>query len=139
MKFKVFSFLSFILFSFLAFSQNEIKEGEWEITIKMQMEGMDFEMPAQTIKQCIKKDSPFIEPKQEKGKTPSCKILKQDIKGGTVSYEMECKENGEKTMIKGTMTYQGNSFEGKTTIKMIGKETYEMKQTMTGKYIGPCK
>lgn len=139
MKFKVLSFLFFILFSLFLFSQNEIKEGEWEITIKMQMEGMDFEMPAQTIKQCIKKDSPFIEPKQEKGKPPSCKILKQDIKGGTVSYEMECKENGEETMIKGTTIYKGNSFEGNATIKMIGKETYEMKQTMTGKYIGPCK
>lgn len=139
MKLKVFSFLFFTFFALLAFSQNEIKEGEWEITIKMQMEGMDFQMPAQTIKQCIKKDSPIVEPKQEKGKPPSCKILKQDIKGGIVSYEMECKENGEKTIIKGSMTYKGNSFEGNTTIKMIGKETYEMKQTMTGKYLGPCK
>lgn len=139
MRLKVLFFLFSIIFSLLVFSQNEIKEGEWEITIKMQVEGMDFQMPAQTIKQCIKKDSPFIEPKQEKGKPPACKILKQDIKGGTVSYEMECKENGEKTIIKGSMTYKGNSFEGNTTIKTIGKETYEMKQTMTGKYIGPCK
>lgn len=139
MRFKVLFFLFCLIFSLLVFSQNEIKEGEWEIKIKMEMEGMDIEMPAQTIKQCIKKDSPIVEPKQEKGKTPSCKILKQDIKGGAVSYEMECKENGEKTIINGTMTYKGNSFEGMTTIKMIGKETYEMKQTMTGKYIGPCK
>lgn len=136
MKFKVFLFL--LLISQFAFSQEEIKEGEWEITIQMEMKGVDFQMPPTTVKQCIKKEKPF--PMEfGKEKMPDCKILKHEIKGNTVSYEMECKDNGTKTYTKGNITYKGNSFEGKTTIKMTGKEEMEMTQIMKGKYLGPCK
>jgi len=136
MKFSVMFFL--LVFSQIVFSQQEIKEGEWEITIKMQMEGMNFDMPPTTVKQCIKKENPFpMETKKDK--IPNCKVIKQDIKGNTVSYEMECNEDGTKILTKGTMTYKGNSFEGKATIKMTGKEETEMTQIMTGKYLGPCK
>ncbi len=129
----------FLLISLYSFSQSEIKEGEWEITIKMQMEGLNFDLPATKVKQCIKKENPIPMEPMEKGKKPDCKMLKQEIKGNTVSYEMECKESGNKILTKGTMTYKENTFEGKTTVKITGKEEQEFTQIMTGKYLGPCK
>lgn len=132
-----FLFLLLIFPSFI-FSQNEIKEGEWEITIKMQIEGMNFDMPATTVKQCIKKEKPFpVETKKEK--MPDCKILKQEVKGNTVNWEMECKEGTNKFYSKGSITYKGNSFEGKQTMEIKGEEEQKITQLMNGKYLGPCK
>ncbi len=132
-----FLFLLLIFPSFI-FSQNEIKEGEWEITVKMQMEGMNFDMPATTVKQCIKKENPFpVETKKEK--MPDCKILKQEVKGSTVNWEMECKEGKNTFYSKGSITYKGNSFEGKQTMEIKGEEEQKITQTMNGKYLGPCK
>lgn len=138
MKLNFSLFLLTLLFCTFSFSQNEIKEGEWEITIKMQVEGMDFDMPSTTVKQCIKKDNPFPV-QEEKGNKPDCKFLKQEVKGNTASWEMECKEGKEVFYSKGSITYKGNSFEGKTYIEIKGDEPQKMTQTMTGKYLGPCK
>lgn len=115
-----FLFFTFVLFSAIVFAQMEMKEGEWEITVKMEMEGMDFQMPPVTIKQCIKKDNPYPIVDEKKGKKPDCKFLKQETKGNTASWEMECKEGKNITYSKGSVTYKGNSFEGSPILNLKG-------------------
>lgn len=130
---KLFLLFAFSLFILPLYSQ-DIKEGEWEYTIKMKMEGLDFEIPHVTLKQCIKKENPFpIEPEE---KEKNCKVLKQEVKGSKVNWEIECKDKDEVVNIKGEITYKENSFEGKAILK--SKEG-EFTQIYSGKYLGPCK
>ena len=113
----------------------EIKEGQWEITTKTEMKGM--QMPATTMKQCITNKDP-VPQKQEKGQ--ECKMKDQKVSGDTVTYTMECK-SAEGTMVSsGKMTYKANTFNGTTdtTVKTKGQPDMKMTSTMTGKYLGPC-
>lgn len=118
----------------------QIKEGLWEITTKSEMKGLPMQIPPTITKQCITKKEPFPMPdKQEKGQ--ECKIKEQKISSDTVTYAMECKDKtGAVVTTSGKSTYKGNTFNGTTDITMKSKEqgTIHMKNTMSGKYIGPC-
>jgi hypothetical protein len=124
-----------ISFVWITGASAETKEGQWEITTKTEMKGM--QMPATTMKQCITNKDP-VPQKQEKGQ--DCKMKDQQVSGDTVTYTMECK-SAEGTMVSsGKMTYKANTFNGTTdtTIKTKGQPDMKMMSTMTGKYLGPC-
>lgn len=111
-----------------------LKEGKWEITVKMELKGeMPFQMPPQTFTQCITKEKSIP---QKVDTNQNCQIVKQQAKGDTVSWTMECKTPDGKMISEGTITYKGTTFDG--SIKVKHKEI-DMIQTMTGKWIGECK
>jgi hypothetical protein len=117
----------------------QMKEGEWEITTKIEMKGIPVAMPATTMKQCMTKDN--MVPKQ--GKQPKgqeCTTKDQKVTGDTVTYTVECNSDKGTTVVNGTMTYKGDSFDGTsdTTMKIKGKPDMLMSSTMSGKYLGPC-
>lgn len=135
------------------------KEGMWEFTTNMQMEGMP-EMPKLppgvklppgmsmsshgntmqvTARQCITKEN--MVPQDEKMKKNNCKITHQEHRGNTVTWGMVCTEEDMKMTSEGTATYTGDVMESKTTITTQVEGEPPMKQIVTakGRYVGPCQ
>lgn len=109
-----------------------MKEGQWQITVTMEMPGMSMKMPPQTQTQCLSRKDvvPYkAEPGQE------CRLTKSDVKGDTVSWSMECKTKGGPAVFNGTVTYKGESFDGVVKMKYEGMD---MTQNLKGKWVGPC-
>lgn len=135
------------LFSFLpsvVLATPNLKDGEWEITMTMQIKGLP-EMkgiPAMrpvTYKQCITQKDAVPQPRE---KNRDCTVSNQKIVGSTVSWEMVCKDkDGTEMTSTGKITYKGDRFDGTVKSTMTGKETgkMQMNQKMTGKRLGPCK
>lgn len=118
-----------------------MQEGNWEMTIKVKLEGLPFSMPPMTVKstQCItKKDLvPSTASKDQK-----CTISEQRESGSTVSWKVTCTEkDGSASVGEGTVTYSGNTFKGsiKTTTKdKHGKVESTSTSELSGKRKGDC-
>jgi len=117
-----------------------MKEGLWEITIKMDMPGMPVQMQPQTYRQCLTHKDMVPKTQEQPGQT-NCKEVKREIKGDTVSWVIECKAEEGTLTNTGTMTYRGDILEGVVKVRMPdgSKGTMEMTQQMNGKWVGPCK
>jgi hypothetical protein len=121
---RVFVFLIFglisglILISGSAFADIDVKEGEWEHTIEMVMEGMPFSMPPTKVNICVTKDDLVPGNKTD---DDNCKKIYGKVNGNTVSFKTECMEdNGTKTEAEGEITYSGTSYKGQITSKSSG-------------------
>ena len=134
----------FLCFAFKAYSQ-EIKPGLWEITTTVEIPGMPSNMKSMmntltnTYQQCISEEDPFPKPQQGMmggDESSNCKVVKSESNENNLKWIVECMDNGEKTVMSGDITYNGNSFEG--TMNVEGQET-NMTIHMKGSRIGDCK
>ena len=109
----------------------DMKEGEWESSTEMTMEGMPMPPQASKSTYCLTREDPV--PKSEKDK--DCKIVNQKVTGNKVSWRMECKKaEGE-----GEITYRGSTYQGNFRMRMVeGGQTMNMNMKLAGKYLGPC-
>ena len=115
----------------------DMNPGKYEITAKMEMKGTPGGMPAQTMTQCITKQDPAP---FGSANAQGCKITDMKTKGNTVTYTMECEQQGMKTKTTGEITYKGDTFEGTSKTEMgpaAGGMTVKTK--ITGKRIGKCE
>jgi len=110
-----------------------MKEGQWEITTKMEMPGMPMQIPPQTRNQCLTKKD-VVPQKVEPGQ--DCKMVTKKIKGDTVTWVMECETSEGPTVLDGHVTYKGEIFEGVIKMKQGGKE---ITQKLSGRWIGKCE
>ena len=113
----------------------DFKPGKYQITSKAEMPGMPMQMPPQTFTQCMTKQDP-VPVQQDQG---GCTIKDQKIKGNTVSWVMECNQQGHVTTGTGKMEYSGTSFDGIfefTVASPSGNMT--MTTTTHGERIGDC-
>ncbi|GAB4234432.1 MAG: hypothetical protein Kow00109_07420 [Acidobacteriota bacterium] len=117
------------------------KPGQWEIKIKMKIEGAPFAMPEQTVKQCLTEEdwAPKPTPPGETGEA-QCKIVRQEVSGNRASYEMECTSKDGTMKMTGETSYSGDTFEGAMQMEGHGGDLEGMKMSfqMKGKYLGPC-
>ncbi len=112
-------------------------DGKWEITSKMEMEGMPMAMPPVKTTMCLtaKEAVPQKAPKNQ-----DCKMISNKIEGNTVTWVMQCKDKHGTVDSKGRITYKGTSFDGKVVMNMTNeKGSRTMKQDMSGHRIGDCK
>jgi len=115
-----------------------VKEGNWEITSKIEVSGMPIQVNIgeQKVTQCIDKQK--IVPKTDKKINKYCTITDQNINGDTVSWKMQCTNAMHS---EGSITYHGETFDGKMTsvteIPNMGAMTTIIH--MKGKRIGECK
>jgi hypothetical protein len=116
-----------------------VKEGQWEMTMKMEMDGQPVPMPAQSIKYCVTRDN--LVPKPKGAETSgNCSKVEPRVSGDTVSWEVVCKEDAQTIESQGRITYKGDTFEGVISSKMTRDgRTNNMKQVMSGRRIGECK
>jgi len=115
----------------------DLTPGKYEITTKVEMKGVTSGMPAQTMTQCITEQDPVP---VGSANAQGCKITDMKTKGNTVTYTMECEQQGMKTKTTGEMTYKGDTFEGTSKTEMgpaAGGMTVTTK--ISGKRIGKCE
>ncbi|MFA6903671.1 MAG: DUF3617 family protein [Gallionellaceae bacterium] len=108
----------------------------WEVTGKMEMEGMGFAMPAQTSKVCMPKGGES-DPRYTQGNNSNCKMTDVKHSGNTVKFKGTCVTNGETMNVAGETSHSGSSF--KSNVKMTGKsqgEAMNMSMVSSGKKIG---
>lgn len=114
----------------------DFEEGKWEISSTVEMPGMPTQMPPSNVIQCITKQDP-VPVKSAEGQ--QCRITDMKISGNSVTWTMECDQQGSRVKSSGKMTYSGDRFKG--TIKtMLGPEAGNMVITshINGKRIGAC-
>jgi len=110
-----------------------MKEGMWEITMRMEVPGMPVQMSPQTYTQCLTQKEAVP---QSEEPNQNCKIVKQDIKGDTVSWRVECKTNEGTTVSDGSITYKGDTMEGIITMT---QGDMKATQRLSGRWIGKCE
>jgi len=117
-----------------------MKEGLWEITIRMDMLGMPMPMPPQTYRHCLTHKDMVPKTQEQPGQT-NCREVKREVKGDTVSWVIECTAPEGPVTSSGTVTYRGDAMEGAVKVRVPdGKRgAMEMTQQMNGKWVGPCK
>jgi hypothetical protein len=122
-------------------AQPNIRDGLWEITMKMEMEGMPGGAPPQTMQRCVTPQDFQDAAAMNRGmdKSTRCEVSDYKHQGNTASWKMTC--NGEGAMSgTGTATYSGTSYTMANKMVMShGGQTMNMRMTQTGKYVGPCK
>ena len=117
-----------------------MKDGLWEITMKMEMAGMPHAMPPQVMQRCITKKDLEDPAKAMPGNSPAdgrCKMTDHKMQGNTATWNVACEDG---TAGSGTATYSSTSYT--STNKITSKHRGEA-QTMTmhnsGRYLGDCK
>ena len=126
-----------VLWAGAAVAGPNMSEGKWEITSKMEMEGMPMAMPPTKTTMCL---NPKETVPQKPSKNEDCKFLSRNIEGNTVTWVMQCKDKHGTMESKGKITYHGNTFEGKVVMDMNhGGRPQTMKQELSGRRIGDCK
>jgi hypothetical protein len=122
-----------MLFAAPAGAGPDVQEGLWEITTEAKMSGM--QMPPQKHTQCFMNDD--LVP-MDPTAPQSCTIKEKSYKGNTLNWTMECSSEGVKTVAKGSITYDKDSFSGGVDIA-IGGSNMKFTNTMSGRRLGPCK
>lgn len=112
-----------------AATEGTVKPGKWEVTVQMDMPGM--QMPAQTVTQCVSQtDAEAVIPRmQESG----CRVSDVVMSGNTVTWKVACTE--QHLTGEGKLTYEETSYNGEAHLK-IGET--EMTMKYAGKRIGAC-
>lgn len=115
----------------------DLQDGNYEITSKVEMPGMPMQMPPVTVTQCMSQQDPV--PDQSTG-GQQCNIKDMKTEGKTVTWKMECAQQGQKMQGSGKMVYYGNRFEG-TVNTVMGPQSGNMTITtvISGKRIGACR
>lgn len=111
--------------------------GLYEITSKVEMPEMPSSIPPQKTTQCMTKQDSLP---TKNVASQDCKVTDLVTKGNTVSWKMECNQQGQKMKSTGQITYNGESFAG--TIKSdLGPQAGNMIITtvISGKRIGDCQ
>jgi hypothetical protein len=107
----------------------------WEVTNKMEMEGMPFAMPGTTQKVCVPKGGEN-DPSKTTGDN-DCKMTDIKTSGNKTTWKARCDRDGEVMTGVGEQTTSAKGYEGK--IQFSGRsqgEDVDMKMSYSGKRIG---
>jgi hypothetical protein len=96
-----------------------MREGQWELTVTTQMEGMEGKMPPQTFTKCFA-PADVKDPKDilKKLSTPECTQKEVKLEGNKVTWSMECHKNGGTQTGTGEVIYAGDTYDGTMKLKM---------------------
>ncbi len=137
---KRFGIILLVIFGFFSITTTawglDFTEGKWEITSKVEMPGMPTAMAPITVTQCLTKQDPV--PSKSAG-GEHCRVIDMKQSGNTITWTMECDQQGNTMKSTGKMTYAGDKFEGTIQTNM-GPQAGNMEITtkMSGKRIGAC-
>ncbi len=120
----------------LAQTQAPIREGNWEVTMKMSMPGMG-EMPPMKQTQCVTAEM-IKDPQGSLPKGPGggdCKVSEYKFTGNTATYTMVCTKPAPVTAI-GEMKYSStDAYTGTMTVESGGQK---MTMAYDAKRVGDC-
>ncbi len=121
----------------LVYAQNPMRAGRWEVSMQMQMVGM--QMPEMKSAQCVTEDdlrrNPASGLPNAAQDTPdNCKISDYKVAGNRVTWKMAC--TGREAMTgDGDLSFVGDAYAGTINVK-TGATSMAVK--MTGKRLGDC-
>jgi hypothetical protein len=114
----------------------DLQDGLYEITSKVEIPGMPSSMPPVILKQCLTQKDPVPE---QSSAGQECRVKEVKTEGNTVSWTMDCTQQGNRMQGKGSMTFQGDRFTGKSEMIMGPQAGNMLIITRTeGKRIGAC-
>ncbi len=115
--------------------QSPMRAGNWEVTAKMNMAGM--EMPPTKNTTCVTQEM-LKDPQAAIPKGPGendCKMSDYKMSGSTASYKMVCTKPQPMTMV-GEMKYSGtDAYVGTIQMEMSGQK---MTMNVDAKRVGDC-
>jgi hypothetical protein len=117
----------------------DMKEGMWEHTMEVKMEGVPGVPPMPfTTTQCMTKEDLVPKSSENEG---NCKVIEQKITGNKVVWKVRCLEKDSTVESEGEITYNGTTYSGsqKTKITEKGGQTMTSTAKMKGRRIGDCK
>jgi hypothetical protein len=123
----------FLSLSSTALAAATMMPGLWEITASIEMPGIPFQPPPQTMQHCYTDEDVKSEPVPA---NENCQITNLKTSGNKITWQLECK--GEMAgKGQGEIVFQGDSaYEGNATIEAQGMI---MVTKYKGRRIGECK
>ena len=113
----------------------DFQEGRYEITTTIKMPGIS--PPPTKITRCLTKQAPL--PDQSVA-DPKCKVIDMNTQANTVTWKVECDEEGQKMKGSGKMVYHGDRFEGTVDNMIIDPDgNMTVNTAIEGKRVGPCQ
>lgn len=134
---------AFVLSSAFVFAQarRHLKPGNWQITIRSEMQGAPFTPPPMTFNRCITPDQandPKSLTKNERNQDCEMKDWKQT--GNKLTWSMVCHKHGGTQTGTGEMEFSEDSYTGTSTVEMDNPRMGHIKmvQHMSGQRTGDC-
>jgi hypothetical protein len=121
-----------------ALAEPNIREGLWEITIKMEMAGKPGDtFPPTTQTLCLTDKNKLPDLLQQ---DQACQITDTKTQGNEASWKMKCQSQANLITGSGKITYKGDRLDGMIHIQMQQAEAAPMKLTqhIQGRYSGKC-
>jgi hypothetical protein len=125
-----------------ALAEPNIREGLWEITIRMEMAGKPGDtFPPTTQTLCLTDKNKLPELLQQ---DQVCQITGTKTQGNEASWKMKCRSQINLITGSGKITYKGDRFDGIIHIRMQQAEAepqaapMKLTQHIQGRYSGKC-
>ena len=115
-----------------------MQEGNWAVTMKMEMVGMPVAMPPVNTNQCVTKKD--LVPDMSKG-DQGCVVKNQKVNGDTVTWQLQCTGKDGTMEGDGRIQYGTGTYDGDMLLSMSDKSggaPMQIKYKMHGKHTGPC-
>lgn len=123
----------FLILPAAAPAAETMKPGLWEITASIEMPGLPFQPPPQTMRHCYTAEDVKQEPVPA---DENCRVTEFKSVGNKITWKLEC--TGEMAGTgEGEIIFQGDSsYEGKATLQAQGMR---LTTKYKGKRLGECK
>jgi hypothetical protein len=137
-----FAFTVLLVTASAVVAQDPRRDGNWQVTMEMDMPGMPQKMPPMTLTQCVTKEDandPTKLTPQGRGAAPAnCKVSDYRSDGNKVSWSMRCE--GENAMSgTGELVYGVDTYTGTMKMSMArGGQPMTMTMKYSGKRLGDC-
>ena len=115
----------------------DFQAGRYEIISSVRMPDITGIPPQTTITRCMTPQDPV--PDQSLADS-NCKVIEMTTEGNTVTWQVECLQEGQTMKGSGKMTYSGDRFEGTLDTVMLHPDgDMTMNTTIVGKRVGDCQ
>lgn len=137
---KVILLSAFVLLVFAApllAAPPNMQPGNWEISMKIQVEGVPFPMPPIKTTHCYTKqeleDSKSTLPSGS-GKKNDCEVKDMKVAGNSATWNLVCKDGSKGA---GEISYKGTTYD--STLNMTTKDGGKSTTNIKAKRLGDCK
>ena len=127
----------------LAQAPGPMREGSWEVTMKMSMPGLPVDIPPMKQTQCVtaamlKDPQAFLPtggpPQAQGGRSDDCKLSDYKLAGSTATWKMTCTMPQPMTAT-GEIAYAGDAYKG---TMMVDMGAQKMTMSFDAKRVGDC-
>jgi hypothetical protein len=117
-----------------------LKPGRYDLTIKMEMQGLPQQMPPMTIQKCMTADDvkdPMELAKKNQKNQNDCQMTSMKRDGNKVTWALDCKGKGKGT---GVITLGNDEYQMTSQMEMVDKggAARKMTSTVNAKRTGEC-